>query len=101
MFGVYLLYLVRRLKSPFVTEAALLAAFGLALSLSISVPSVIANMSESHDPTRYLVLAFSSTGFLVKAIVLLAGATLIYSLRNFGNILNLVRSNSVDRAAVL
>lgn len=100
MFGIYLLYLVRRMKSPFAMEATLLAVFGLGLSLSTSVPSVIANMSESQNSVRYLVMALSSTGILVKALVFLSGTTLIYSLRNFGTILKLSHLSSVGRATL-
>lgn len=100
MLGVYLLYLIRRLKSPFATEATLLVVFGLVLSVSVSVPSVISNMSQSGNFYRYLYIAYGHTNPMVQATLLLVGATLVLSLRNFGTILNLGRSSSVGRAAV-
>lgn len=90
MFGVYVLYAVRKLsaswRKPFMAEVAIFLIIAATMSIFVSVPSVLANMSNSGNFYRYLMIAFSNTTFLVQLLFLLAISTMILSLRNFGNI---------------
>lgn len=97
MVRVLALYAIRKSKVPFVAEVSLFAIMLILLSGLVSVPSVLSNMTQSVDLPRYFIIAFSNTNSLVQVITLLCVLPLIYSLRNFGNILKLSRSNSVGR----
>ena len=97
MFGVYLMYCTRKLKSPFVGESFALVLLIGSLFIFVSVPSVLSNMFSAGNLYNYFIVAFSNTDFLVQSIIILAGAIAIFSLRNFGNILELSRSNSAGR----
>ena len=98
MLGVYLMYCMRKLKSPFATEIFTLAILGIALSLFVSIPSVLSNVAESSNSARYFAIAFSHTETLVQSLIILAFATMVFSLRNFGSIVALRHPSSVGRA---
>ncbi len=72
MFGVYLVYLIRKFKTPFIAESFVFAAFALLLSVFVSVPSVLSNMMSSPDFYRYIIIAFSNTTLMVQLIVVLS-----------------------------
>ena len=94
MLGVYFMFLLYRLRSPFMVEIFALAVLGGALSLFVSIPSVLSNMAESPNVGSYLVTAFSNAEALVQSLIVLAFATVVFSLRNFGNML---RSGHLSR----
>ena len=98
MFGVYLMYSWRKFKSPFIAGSLAFVMLTLTLCLTVSVPSFVANMSHSGHFLNYFLMAFSNTTLLVQSLVLTFGAVLIFSLRNFANILRLSHLSSVGRA---
>lgn len=82
MFHIYAIYLLRKLKSPFITESVMLAILLTTLFLFVSVPSVLINMFGSGDLYHYFITAFSATDFLVQAILVLAGITALLFMKN-------------------
>lgn len=82
LFGIYLLYCIKKLKSPLVTQALTLLVLGGILSYFVSVPSVVANMLDSQSFYRYFIISLSNTEILVQAILALVGITSIVFLRN-------------------
>lgn len=98
MFGVYVMYALRKMRSPLVAETLVLATIAIVISAFVSVPSVIANMSNSASFYRYFMVAFSNTTVLVQMMLILAFATLVLSLRNFANMVVQGHLSSVGRA---
>jgi len=82
MFGVYLLYCVRKLKSPLITECFIFALLATVLVYFVSVPSFISNMLDSGNFYNYLIMAFSNTNFLVQSILILTAVTVFLFVRN-------------------
>lgn len=82
MFSVYLAYLTRKLRSPIIAEVALFLVFVPVLLLFVSVPSVWNNMVASGNFYDYLVMAFSQTDVLVKAVLILSLVTALLFVKN-------------------
>jgi len=82
MFGVYLMYSMRKLQSPFVAESFAFAALALILSVFVSVPSVLSNMLDSSSFYRYFMISFANTEFLVQAVLIATAATFLFFVRN-------------------
>ncbi|OHB11552.1 MAG: hypothetical protein A3H60_01580 [Candidatus Zambryskibacteria bacterium RIFCSPLOWO2_02_FULL_44_12b] len=82
MFGVYLMYLIRKLKSPFFAESFIFAIIGMVLFYFVSVPSVLANMRASKSFYTYFMEAFVNADFLVQSILVLALITALFFVRN-------------------
>ena len=82
MFHIYAIYLLRKLRAPFISESVMFAILTATLFLFVSVPSVLANMFKSGDLYHYFLTAFSATGFLVQAILVLTGITLLLFMKN-------------------
>ena len=82
MFHIYAIYLLRKIWTPFVTEAILFITLLITLFLFVSVPSVLSNMFNSGDLYHYFINAFSSTDLMVQATLVLTGATTILFLKN-------------------
>lgn len=82
MFQVYLVYLLRKLTSPFIAEAVLFLVLAASLLFFVSVPSVFSNMLASGHFYHYMVTAVFQADFLVKTILVLSGATAIFFVRN-------------------
>lgn len=82
MFHIYAIYLLRKLKNPFIAESVLFITFVAALLFYVSVPSVMTNMAASGNFHRYLITAFSTTDFLVQTILVLASITILLFVRN-------------------
>lgn len=82
LFGVYVMYCMRKLKSPFFAESFVLAILGAILFYFVSVPSVLANMSASESFYSYFMNAFFGTNFLIQSILILAVATILFFVRN-------------------
>ena len=72
MFGVYGLFIIRRLKNPFVGELFALSILFVALSFLISLPHVIANIMLTGSSYTFLIDAFTKTAITVKLIVISA-----------------------------
>src|SRR3989344_1644434 len=83
MFGVYFMYSMRKLQSPFVAESFVFAILAMILSIFISVPSVLSNMLDSGNFYRYFVMAFSNTELLVQTILILTVFIVLLFVRNF------------------
>ena len=81
MFGVYIIYLGRKLRSPLIVETATLLLGAILLCAFVSVPSVISNMYNSGQFGSYLLMAFSHTEHIVQAMLVLVGVTGIIFLR--------------------
>jgi len=82
MFGIYFMYLLRKLKSPFVRESVALGVLSAVLLYFVSVSSVIANMFDSTNFYRYLVIAFSHTSSVVQLTIILFGVAGFLLVRN-------------------
>lgn len=82
LFGVYIIYCLRKLRSPFVFESFVFVLLATGLLYFVSIPSVLTNMSASESAYRYFVTAFSHTDFLVKSILVLVGITILFFVRN-------------------
>ena len=82
MFHVYIIYLLRKLQAPFITESIVLAVLATILFFFVSVPSVVANMFGSGDFYHYFIMAFSSTDFLVQTVLILTGITTLLFMKN-------------------
>ena len=82
MFHIYAIYLLRKLKNPFIAESVLFIAFAVTLFFCVSVPSVMTNMTASGNFHRYLITAFSATDFLVQTILVSAGITMLLFVKN-------------------
>lgn len=72
MLNVYLAYLTRKFRSPFIAEVALFIIFATVLVFFVSIPNVWHNMVASGNFYDYLVMAFSQTDVLVKTILILS-----------------------------
>ena len=68
MLGVYTLYIIRKLKSPFVGEIFALGIFSALLSLMVSVPHIISNIILTHCSYSFFIDAFSKTHTVVKLL---------------------------------
>ena len=97
MLNVYAIYCMRKLKSPFIIESFAMTCVAILLFYFVSIPSIVSNMIHSGNLYYYFVMAFSQTDILVQSTLVFAGAIMVFSLRNFSNILKLSRSNSVGR----
>lgn len=82
MIHVYAIYLLRKLKNPFIAESALFFTFAIVLLFFVSVPSVMTNMASSGNFHQYLIMAFSTTEFLTQAILVSASVTMVLFLKN-------------------
>ena len=89
MFGIYLVYLVRKIKSPFVMEILSLAFLTATLSIFVSVPNVLSNMVSSEDLYNFFVIALSNTTLMVQ-LILIAGflvlAKAIHTIRHLSSV---------------
>ena len=94
MFGVYLMYAMRKLKGPFVAETFTFAILAIILSVFVSVPSILSNMLSSPNFYRYFLIAFSNTTLMVQLILV---ASIIIATKA---VFTFSRSSSVGRAAV-
>ena len=82
MFGVYVMYCIRKLKSPFFAEVFLFAILGMIIFYFVSVPSVLTNMSASESFYDYFITAFLNTDFLVQSVLVLVCITALFFVRN-------------------
>lgn len=82
MSGVYLLYLVRRMKTPLVVESLIFIIVASVLFYFVSIPSFVSNMFESGNFFNYFIMAFSNTDFLVQTALVLALITAVFFVRN-------------------
>lgn len=82
MFGVYLIYSLRKVTNPFVAESLIFVVLGSVLSILVSIPSVLSNMYGSESFYQYFMSAFSSTDLIVKSILILTALTLFLFFRN-------------------
>jgi hypothetical protein len=70
MLGVYAVYTVRWLRNPLVGEAAVFAILAIALSIFVSIPSVVSNMLDAESSYRYFLAAFYETELLVQLVTI-------------------------------
>lgn len=82
MFGIYVLYCMHKLKTPFVVESLTFILLTVILTYFVSVPNVLANMFDSNNFYHYFIMAFSSTGLVVQLALILTGITLLFFVRN-------------------
>lgn len=82
MFGVYLMYFVRKLKNPFIAETFVFVILAIILFTFISVPSILSNMLDSGNFYRYFVMAFSNTEIFVQLTLILTGIATLLFVRN-------------------
>jgi|SRR5579872_4845088 len=82
MLGVYTVYIIRRLKSPFVGELFVLTLLFGILSFLVSLPHVLSNIMLTRGSYTFFVDAFSKTHMTVKLILVSALASGLLFLRN-------------------
>lgn len=82
MFGVYLLYSMRKLKNPFVAESFVFTLLAVVLLYLVSMPSVWANMLDSENFLLYFIMAFFNTELLIQSALILTGVTILFFVRN-------------------
>ncbi len=70
MFGVFVLYFVRKLKEPFVSEPLIFLTLTALLSYFVSIPNILTNMRADGNFLRYFIMAFLNTNFVVQAILI-------------------------------
>ena len=92
MFGVYMLYAIRKLKIPFVSEILALFVLGAVLTYFVSIPNVISNALVSPSTYHYLTFAFSNTTLMVQLKLVLGVVTATKAVLNLGHL------SSVGRA---
>lgn len=73
MLGIYFIYISRKLKSPVASESLLLVCLAAILSLFVSIPSFLSNISNAGSGYHYFLMAFSNTTLMVQ-MILIAGA---------------------------
>ena len=81
MFGVYIIYFFRKIRSPLVVEIAPLFLGAVLLFVFVSIPSVISNMYDSGQFGSYLLMAFSHTEHIGQAMLVLVGVAGLVLLR--------------------
>lgn len=82
LFGVYVIYCIRKLRSPFFAEFFAFIILAIVLTYFVSVPSVLTNMSNSGNFYQYFVIAFSNANFLIQSVLVLVGVTTLFFVRN-------------------
>ena len=94
MWRVYLLYFVRKLKTPFVPELIVICGLSIALSFLVSFPSVFSNVLLTHGSYHFLTDAFLKAGMTVKLILLSTVIVTLFFLHDLGLYTNnLIRTN--------
>lgn len=82
MLGVYVLYVVRRIRSPFVGELFVLGISFAILSFLVSLPHVISNIILTRGSYVFLFDAFQKADMVVELIVLSAFISGCFFVRN-------------------
>ena len=73
MLRVYAIFIIRKLKNPFVLEVLIFALSFLTLTYLVSIEHIIANTPHDiYGFYRFSLSAFLGTKYTVKAIVLVA-----------------------------
>ena len=75
MLGVYALYVIRKLKNPYVMPALFLGLFFLPLTFLVSIPSVVSNLILTRGAYSFVSDAFSKTDIIVQALALLSSVS--------------------------
>lgn len=82
MFGVYAMYCMRKLRSPFMAESFILAVLATILFYFVSISSVLKNMRASESFYHYFIGAFFNADFLVQSALVLVSITALFFVRN-------------------
>ena len=82
MFRVYLAYIWRKARSPFVAESTALGVLAFTLSLFVSLAHIFSNMKGSGNLYQYFIVAFSHTSIGVQAVVVLSAVATIFLVKN-------------------
>jgi uncharacterized membrane protein YkgB len=82
MLGVYTLFIIRRLRSPFIGELFVLGILCASLSFLVSMPHVIENIMITRGSYSFFVDAFTKTQMTVKLLVLSAAVSCGFFVRN-------------------
>ncbi len=82
MLGVYTLYILRRLRSPFVGELCALGMLFASLSFLVSLPHVISNIILTRGSFTFMIDAFLKTDIAVELLVISAALACGLFVRN-------------------
>jgi len=82
LFGVYVIYFVRKLKSPIIAESFIFMILAMILSIFVSFSTVLTNMWASKNYYDYFAVSFSNTDFIVKILLVLVAITALFFVRN-------------------
>lgn len=84
MAGVYLLYIIRIMKSRFVGPLFVVAVFFVTLSFMVSIPHIISNLIVAHGSYAFVSDAFSKAGIVAKLLAVSSVVPTIFFVRNLG-----------------
>ncbi len=79
---IYLLYILRRLRSPLCSKTILLCLSSIFLSLLVSIPNIIANMPHTAQALPFIISAFVNTELIVQLVLICGGAAVILIIRD-------------------
>lgn len=82
LFGVYIIYCMRKLRHPLVAESLILTILAAVLSYFVSISSVLENMLASENSYAYFVNAFSEAELFIQFVFLSVGIISIFFVRN-------------------
>jgi hypothetical protein len=82
MFGVHVIYLMRKLKSPFVMESLILSILAMVIFYFVSIQSVLENMLASGNLRQYFVTAFFNTDLFIQGAIVSAVIITLFFMRN-------------------
>ena len=71
MVGVYLLYVIRKLKNPYILPFLFFGLFISTLSFLVSIPSVISNLILTGGSYSFVSDAFTKADLIVQVLVLM------------------------------
>lgn len=82
MSRIYLVYCLRQLKNPLLTNILVLMALTAVLFVFVSVPSVLSNMLNSGSFYNYFITAFFNTNLAIQTMLILVGLSAILLVKN-------------------
>ncbi|MFZ2621079.1 MAG: hypothetical protein WAX85_01080 [Minisyncoccia bacterium] len=82
MFGVYAIYIIRKLRTPLLGELFIMTAFFAVLSFFVSLPNIFSNIILTRGSYDFLVDALTKTDLLVKLMLLPVAITSLFFIKN-------------------
>jgi uncharacterized membrane protein YwzB len=93
MFGVYVTYIIRKLKTPLWGELFIITVFFAVLPFFVSLPHVVSNIILTRGSYNFLFDAFIKTNTVVKSMLLLVAVTELFFVKRLSSYTtNLIRA---------